>query len=643
MRRHIFPAVEKFLGNLFQEPAGRIVLDFAPQKARSGIGQRQVIFGPGNAHVSEPPLFLLGFFIAAVDGHVAGENPVLEAGQIDVRKFQSLGAVKRHQKDLFLSVLRIVQVGDQRHFLQKAGKRGLLGRLLIVGDLADQLVDVGDSVLSVLVVGAEKVIIVIRLFDDFPQKICKAVTFFVLPQLQDQTDEGLYFGSGAAQGGDIPAPLHGLEESNVAGNGVIGESSDGGQADSPPGDVQDTPDGDLVLSVLHRLEIGDHVADLSAVVEVGAAHHVVRDARENKALFQRSGLGVCPVEHGKIPVAQMPVVPALGGNVVRHKGRLVSGCPELAQMDLRALALVRPQGLLLAPRIVADHGVGRVQHVLGGPVVLLQFDHVSVRINFFKIQNVADIGTPEAVDGLVVVAYDAQIPVLAGQQADQFELGVVGVLVLVHHDIAEAVLVRGQNLVVGVEQLHGLHQKVVKIQRVVLFQPLLVFFVGIRDAHIAKAESLVFLSVLERRSQLVLCRGDLAENLPLPKVFGVDLKVFAHLLHQCFLVVRVVDGKGGLIAQIFDVAAQDSHAHGVEGGDPDALGAKADQLVDALPHLSRRLIGESDGKNVPGIDPALVHEIGDPVRDHSGLAAPGSRQDQNRAFGPFYGLRLLFI
>ena len=560
-----------------------------------------------------------------------------------MRELQSLGAVQRHQKDFFTSVLRVVQVGDQRDLLQEAGKRGLLGRFLIVGDLTDQFVDIGDPVFSVLVVGTEKVVIIICLIDDLPQKVGETMALLKFPQLQDQADEGLYFGSGAAQGCDISAPLHGLEESDVAGHSVIGESPDGGQADSALWHIQDTPHGDLVLSVLHGLEISDHIADLSAVVEIGAAHHVVGDASENKALFQRSGLRVGPVEHGEIPVAEVPVASAFFRDVVRHKGRFVPGRGKLPQMDLRAFSSVCPQGFGFPPRVVADHGVGRVQHVLGGPVVLLQFDHKGVRINFFKIQNIADICAAESVDGLVVIADDAQISVFAGQQAHQFELRVVGILVLVHHDIAEPVLVRSQDLIVGVEQFHGLHQKIVEIQRIVLFQPLLVFLVGVRDAHIAKAQAFIFLPVQQRSHQLILGGGNLAENLALPKVLGVNLQVFAHLLHQGFLVVRIVDGEGGLVAQIFDMAAQDPHTHGVESGDPDALRAEADQLVDALSHLSRRFVGESDGKNIPGIDPALVQKIGDPVRDHSGLAAPGTGQDQNRALGLFYGLGLLFI
>ena len=91
------------------------------------------------------------------------------------------------------------------------------------------------------------------------------------------------------------------------------------------------------------------------------------------------------------------------------------------------------------------------------------------------------------------------------------------------------------------------------------------------------------------------------------------------------------------------MTAQDPDTHGMERGDPDALGTKADQVINSLAHLSRGLVGKSDRKNIPGVHAALIHKISDPVGDHPGLSAAGAGQDQDRSLSPFYGLRLLFI
>ena len=204
----------------------------------------------------------------------------------------------------------------------------------------------------------------------------------------------------------------------------------------------------------------------------------------------------------------MPVFPALLFNVAGDKGSFVPCGPECAQMDLGTCSFVRPQGLLLAPGVIADHSVRGVQHILRRAVILFELYDQRVRIDFFKIQNVADIGSPEAVDRLVVVSDYAEISVFSGEETDQLKLRVVGILILVDHDIAETVLIRTKHLVVGVEQLHGQHEQVVKVHRVVLAQSPLILVISVRDPLIAEADPNVFLPVLQRSDQLIFGRRD---------------------------------------------------------------------------------------------------------------------------------------
>ena len=138
-------------------------------------------------------------------------------------------------------------------------------------------------------------------------------------------------------------------------------------------------------------------------------------------------------------------------DVIGNEGRLFSRGIELFEMELGALASVGPQRFFLSLHVVADHRVRGVQNGLCGTIVLLEFDDQRVGIHFFKIQNIADIGAPEAVDGLIVVSDDAEIAVSVGQEPYQFKLGVVGILVLIHHDIAKTVLVVGEHFVMRVE------------------------------------------------------------------------------------------------------------------------------------------------------------------------------------------------
>ncbi len=177
--------------------------------------------------------------------------------------------------------------------------------------------------------------------------------------------------------------------------------------------------------------------------------------------------------------------------------------------------LFRPERFLLTSRVILDHGVGRIQNDLRGPVILLQLDHTGFRIHFFKIQNIADIGAAELVDGLVVVSHHTEVSILIRQQPDQFKLRRIGILILVHHDVAESFLVIVQHLGIRLEKLHRLHDQIVKIQRVVLVQHRLILLVGLRDLTrmiIVAGRRLHF--ILQRADQFILRRRDGAHDRP---------------------------------------------------------------------------------------------------------------------------------
>ena len=50
-----------------------------------------------------------------------------------------------------------------------------------------------------------------------------------------------------------------------------------------------------------------------------------------------------------------------------------------------------------------------------------------------------------------------------------------------------------------------------------------------------------------------------------------------------------------------------------------------------LAHLRCRLVRERDGKDPPRSDVLVLDEVGDAVREHAGLAGPGSREHEQRA------------
>ena len=81
--------------------------------------------------------------------------------------------------------------------------------------------------------------------------------------------------------------------------------------------------------------------------------------------------------------------------------------------------------------------------------------------------------------------------------------------------------------------------------------------------------------------------------------------------------------------QSFDVAAEDAHAEGVEGGD-EGLGQRgvAKQLIDALAHFAGGLVGKGDGKDGVGRDVSLLDEPGDAMSNDASFSRSGAGQDE---------------
>src|SRR5207247_6963788 len=69
----------------------------------------------------------------------------------------------------------------------------------------------------------------------------------------------------------------------------------------------------------------------------------------------------------------------------------------------------------------------------------------------------------------------------------------------------------------------------------------------------------------------------------------------------------------------------------------------ADERENAVSHLPRRLVGESDRKDTAGTDILVPDEVSDSVRDYPSLAGARPRQDKQRPVGLLDGLALAWI
>ena len=66
-----------------------------------------------------------------------------------------------------------------------------------------------------------------------------------------------------------------------------------------------------------------------------------------------------------------------------------------------------------------------------------------IGVILLEFEQVFDLGTAPAINGLIVVTDDKQVVAVAGQQGQPSILDAVGVLEFVHQHMAEAALVMG--------------------------------------------------------------------------------------------------------------------------------------------------------------------------------------------------------
>jgi hypothetical protein len=79
----------------------------------------------------------------------------------------------------------------------------------------------------------------------------------------------------------------------------------------------------------------------------------------------------------------------------------------------------------------------------------------------------------------------------------------------------------------------------------------------------------------------------------------------------------------------------------VEREDPHpASQAGTDELLHALGHLARGLVGEGDREDLERADPVLADQVRDPMGEGPGLAAPGAGDDQDGSLRVQDGLAL---
>ena len=335
-------------------------------------------------------------------------------------------------------------------------------------------------------------------------------------------------------------------------------------------------------------------------------------------------------------------VALFGFHFAADNPRFLLAVPHAPDADLVARIDPGPQGLAEPSFVMGDQAGGGAQYVRRRAVIALQADHPRARKVLLEFQDVADLGAAPGIDGLVVVADAAQVLAGLGKQPQPEILGHVGILVFVHQQIAETVLILGQNIRVLGEQGQIVEQQVAEIGRVEGAEPVLIRGVELHQTPVGHGAAFL-LRHLFRRQAAILPALDDAQQHPGRPLPVVDTVAFHHLLQQPQLVVRIENGEVGFEAGSLGVAAENSCRQGMERPQPPSFHRTAGHRGDPVFHFPGGLVGERDGDDLTGVRQPGHQDVGEPGRQHPGLAGAGAGKHQDRTLGRLHGAPLFLV
>ena len=236
----------------------------------------------------------------------------------------------------------------------------LFRRLIKLGGLADQLIDVCNPVEGLIGAFRLQLLDIAGLLDHHFQDIGNILSGALTPQLLNQANEFRNLRGTSPKSRDNSGVARCLHEACPAGCRIVGNPQDSCLTDPPLRRIYDPPDGEVICSVRHCAQIGQDILDFPACVEIHAADDGVRHIFHQKLFLKCTGLGICPVQNGTLPILEA-ALPFETCNIVDDVVRLLLSGVKPLQRDLSALPILRPERLPHPSLVVRDHCVRRIQ------------------------------------------------------------------------------------------------------------------------------------------------------------------------------------------------------------------------------------------------------------------------------------------
>ncbi len=586
-------------------------------------------------HMGQPPLFFEARPSGLIEAALMGQEPFVPAGQEHGVEFQPLGRMKRHQVDP-VGAFFGRRVHDERDMLHEARERVELLHE------ADQLLQVLQAPLRLL--GA------VRL----PHG---GVAGFIEDQLGElrvahRVDERAPAVEGRKEIGKRLARLRPqflglddqpgcLRQGNAVCSGELVQRLQRGVAQAPAWRIDDALELQIVRRVQRHFKIGRRVADFLALVEARAADHAVVEAERDKAVLEGAHLEGRAHENGEL-VERMTVALQLL-DVLADDAGLFLVVPAALDHDLLAFVAFGVQRLAEPPLVVGDEAGGSREDMTRRAVIAFEPDHLGAGEVGLEAQDVVHLRAAPAIDGLVVVTDAANITGALRQEAQPQILRDVGVLILVHQHVGEAILEFLKHVRVLLEQPQVLQQEIAKVGGVQLFEPALIERVEIAPLTVGETESFAVRHA-GRCEPAVLPAVDHGGEQSRRPTFLVDILRREQLLEQPDLIVGIEHREGRLEIDQLRVSTQNLHPNGVERPQPrHAFDHAAYQFGDPCLHLARRPVGEGHREDLAGPGAALAQDVADSRRQDARFAGPRAGQHQEGAVEALDGVALFRI
>ena len=204
------------------------------------------------------------------------------------------------------------------------------------------------------------------------------------------------------------------------------------------------------------------------------------------------------------------------------------------QGDTVALCVVGPNLFVYLFHVLGDDRVGGIDYHLGGAVVLFKLEEVEVGIVAAEVEDILDIRATEGIDTLRIVAHHADVLQPGGEFLHNEVLRIVGVLILVDHDVLETLLVLKQHIGEVAEEDVHVEEQVVEVHGHGIAEAVVIKLVDLGNhGLVGILVSLLdfgVVGVVFGREEVALGHGDATHDIAGAVGLGVEIQILDNLL-----------------------------------------------------------------------------------------------------------------